>query len=193
MPDGQLVPCLLFVRIATLAQKATPQTVAALSVIRKENMSYSFDIKTSVDLYNELLRRVDEYNKDYMSSGSAVICAILCWHVVEWIYQEYSEQLTEHQTNREFQESVKSRCVSLSYMQDIANGSKHRGITRYKPTVKKTESHNGSFSNDFSKAFDISCLKMSLENNQVVYFDEEIEKSVNFIKLLLNNELNEKV
>jgi hypothetical protein len=162
-------------------------------VIRKDSMNYSFDIKTSIDLYNELLKRVEEYNNDCMSSGNAVICAILCWHVIEWIYQEYNEQLTQYKSNREFQDSVKAKCVSLSYMQDIANGSKHRGITKYTPTVKNTESHIGAFSNAFSKAFDISCLKLSLEDNQFVYFDEEIEKSVNFIQQLLNTELHANV
>lgn len=32
-------------------------------------MSYSFDIKSSVDLLNELSRRVEDYSNDQLSSG----------------------------------------------------------------------------------------------------------------------------
>lgn len=156
-------------------------------------MSYSFDIKTSIDLYYELIKKINEYNKNKISSGNAVICAILCWHIVEWIYQEYTDQLVAYDSKRKFQDEIKKQCPSLDYMQDIANGSKHRGITMYTPTVKTTESHNGAFSSGFSKGFDVPCLKMELEDKVVVYFDEEIEKSINFIQSLFKNELNENV
>ena len=77
-------------------------------------MSYSFNIKTSIDLHKELLTRLAEYDKDKMSSANAVICSILCWHVVEWIYQEYSEKLEKFKSNRKFQDHLKSECISLS-------------------------------------------------------------------------------
>ena len=150
-------------------------------------MNYSFDIKSSVDLLNELSRRVEDYNHNQLSSGNAVICAILCWHVVEWIYQEYGEQLTEFKNQKDFICHIKLQCNSLSYMQDVANGSKHRGITRYKPEIKSTEKHNGAFSSGFSNGFDISCLRMEIEGNQFVYFDEEIAKALFFLKGYFNN------
>ena len=157
-------------------------------------MSYSFDIKTSMDLFNELSKRVEEYNKNPMSSGNAVICAILCWHVVEWIYQEYREQLSAYNTNQKFQEFMKEECVSLCYMQDIANGSKHRGITRYTPIVKKTKKHNsgGAYSNAYSNAYSSSpCLQMELDEGQVVSFDEEIQKAKSFLDSFIKSNLNE--
>lgn len=152
-------------------------------------MSYSFDIKSSVDLLNELSRRVEDYNNDPISSGNAVVCAILCWHVVEWIYQEYGDRLTEFKNKKNFRDHIQSECNSLSYIQDVANGSKHRGITNYKPKVKSTEKHNGAFSSGFSKGFEISCLRMEIEENKFVYFDEEIVEAFSFLKGYLNNRL----
>ena len=124
-----------------------------------------------------------------MSSGNAVICAILSWHVIEWIYQEFSSLLAKYPGKGEFQKSIKQKCPSLSYMHDIANGSKHRGITRYTPAVRQTESHKGGFSLGFSKGFDVSCLKLELEIGQIVYFDEELDKFEAFIRKYFQSEL----
>jgi hypothetical protein len=145
-------------------------------------MSYSFDIKDSKDLFDEFCRRSEEYRRSPMSSGNAVICAILSWHIVEWIYQEFSSLQVKYPEKRDFQNFIRQSCPSLSYMQDIANGSKHRGITFYTPAVKQTESHKGAFSSGFSKGFDVSCLKLELERGQIVYFDEELDKVEAFIK-----------
>ncbi len=153
-------------------------------------MSYSFDIKNSKDLYFELCKTAEEYRNDQLSSGKAVICAILCWHTVEWIYQEFSSLLSQYPKKRDFQDFMKQSCPSLGYMQDIANGSKHCGITLYSPTVKNTERHEGEFSPGFSKSFDISCLKMDLGGGQIVYFDEELEKVQDFIKNYFQVTLN---
>lgn len=154
-------------------------------------MIHSFDIKNSKDLYQEFSRRVEEYKHNMMSSGNAVICAILCWHVIEWIEKEYKDIVPGFPNN--FRNHVKNQCHSFSYMQDITNGSKHKGITRYTPNVKNTEKHNGAFSSGFSKGFDVSCLKMELENGEVVYFDEEIAKAKEYIHNYFVITLNEKV
>ena len=152
-------------------------------------MSYAFDIKDSKDLYLEFSSRAVDYRNDKMSSGNAVICAILSWHIVEWIYQEHGESLKGFNTKREFQDYVKLECPSLSYMQDIANGSKHRGITMYTPAVKETQSHRGAFSSGFSRGFDVSCLRIELENKVFVYFDDELDKVDAFLKDLFHNTL----
>ena len=156
-------------------------------------MSYSFDIKSSQDLYLEFKTRTEDYRKDKMSSGNAVICAILSWHIIEWIYQEYDSTLTKFSTKRKFQDYVKRECPSLSYMQDIANGSKHRGITMYTPAVKETKSHKGAFSSGFSNGFDVSTLRIELENQVFVYFDDELDKADYFLAIFFRNVLNIKV
>lgn len=152
-------------------------------------MSYSFDIKSSADLFNEFRSRAGDYRKDPLSSGNAVICAILSWHVVEWVYQEYSTELTRFTKRRDFQDFVKTECHSLSYMQDIANGSKHRGITMYEPAVKDTKKHQGGFSKGCSKGFDVSSLRVVLDGGVFAYFDEELDKVEAYLVDLLANTL----
>ncbi|HDM8199184.1 TPA: hypothetical protein P0E36_005391 [Vibrio harveyi] len=156
-------------------------------------MSYSFDIKNSKDLFQEFSCLAEEYRKEPLSSGSAVICAIFSWHIVEWIYQEYPSLATTYPKKRDFQNFMKGSCPALGYMQDIANGSKHRGITMYQPVVKKTERHQGAFSSAFSKDFDVSSLKIELDGGVVAYFDEEVDKVEAYIKQFFSNTLKENV
>ena len=139
-------------------------------------MSYSFGIKNSIDLYREFKLRCDDYRKNTMSSGCAVICAILSWHIAEWLFNEHSKIKINHKDIFTFQKHMKTKCPSLLYMQDIANGNKHRGITRYEPIVKNTIINNGAFSSGLSNGFDIPKLKIEIENNVFIYFDEELEK-----------------
>ncbi|WP_136147992.1 hypothetical protein [Escherichia coli] len=153
-------------------------------------MGNSFEITPSIDLLNELSCRVDDYNNNNLSSGKAVVCSIFCWHLVEWIYHEYDDQLSEFKRLRDFQGYVKKAWVSVSFIQAVANGSKHRGINRYKPAVRSTERKNGAFSSGFSNDFDISHLVMEIEDGKFVYFQEEINKALSFLKSYLNGLTN---
>ncbi len=99
-------------------------------------------------------------------------------------------RLETFKKKREFQDYLKLECPSFAYMQDIANGSKHRGITMYTPAVKETQSYKGSFSSDFSKDFDISSLRIELEDNKFVYFDDELDKVDSFLVGFFRNSLN---
>ncbi|MCP4878176.1 MAG: hypothetical protein GY896_22200 [Gammaproteobacteria bacterium] len=155
-------------------------------------MSHSFNIKNSADLFSEFCLNVEEYRKDPMSSGKAVICAILAWHVVDWIFHEYRNVLVKFTSKTQFQNFVKKECPSLHYMQDIANGSKHRVFLKsYKPIVKDTEKHQGAFSSGFSGGFDVSSLRIYLGESSFVYFDEELEKVEAYITALFSNSLKQ--
>jgi DNA helicase IV len=88
---------------------------------------------------------------------------------------------------KEFTEHMKTQCPSLSYIQDIANGTKHGNISKYIPMVKTTAYHSGAFSSGFSTGFDIPSLRMVLDNNQVVYFDKEVINSMAFLDNYFNN------
>lgn len=145
-------------------------------------MPQSFDIKNSTDLFKEFRNRIDEYFKEPLSSGNAVICAMFAWHIADWIYQEFSSISSRYNKIKNFQADLKQNCSSLSYMQDIANGTKHKSITFYVPEVKSAEKHGGAFPSDFNKSFDIPRLKLTLQNGNIVYFDEEIVKVREFWK-----------
>lgn len=130
-----------------------------------------------------------------MSSGKAVACAIFAWHVVEWIYKDFPNMASNYKSKTDYQFAMKSICQSLQYIQDIANGSKHNGITMYAPSVKDTSRHDGGFLDSFSpesfsrESFDISGLKMTLDNGIEVFFDEEILKVRQFIQNYFVNTL----
>jgi hypothetical protein len=139
-------------------------------------VSYSFSIQNAVDLLRALNAAVDDYLTDPLSSRKAVICAMFSWHLVDWVHQEYPAVAAKFPKLTDYQLHLKSECKSLSYMQDITTGTKHRTITWYLPAVKKAEEHRGAFSNAFSKAFDVSCLQLTLTDGIFVYFDEEVTK-----------------
>jgi len=156
-------------------------------------VSYSFEIQDSRDLFLEFLRRYDEYQNDVMSSGNAVVCAILAWHVVDWIYEEFPSVTGSFKKKSDFQKASKAKCLSLEYIQDIANGTKHKGIDMYKPSVKNTDAKEGSFSEFFSgfshESFDKSGLRMTLDDGSEVYFDEEIFNIKEFLHNYFTNTL----
>jgi len=156
-------------------------------------VSYSFEIQDSRDLFLEFLRQYDEYQKDVMSSSNAVICAILAWHVIDWIYEEFPSVTESYKNKNNFQKALKAKCLSLKYIQDITNGTKHKGIGRYTPSVRDTDAKEGSFSASFSgflhEAFDKIGLRMTLDDGSEVYFDEEIFKVKEFLHGYFTNTL----
>jgi len=156
-------------------------------------VSFSFNIQNAIDLLRALNVAIDDYLTDPLSSGKAVICAIFSWHLVDWVYQEYQAVATPFPKLINYQRYLKSQCKSLSYMQDITNGTKHRTIAMYVPVVKKTEEHHGAFSNAFSKAFDVSCLQLTLTDGTFVYFDEEVIKVRDYWNTYFTDTLGERV
>ena len=156
--------------------------------------SYSFSIQNAVDLLRALNAAVDDYLADPLSSRKALECAMFSWHLVDWIWKEYPAVVTLFRKKDAYRLRLKSQCKSLSYMQDITNGTKHWEITRYQPVVKKTEERHGAFSDGFDrKVFDVSCLKITLEDGTVVYFDEEIIKVRDYWNTYFAEMLSERV
>ena len=150
----------------------------------------SFDIRTPVDFFQKLKEDYSEFTKDKTSSKLASDCAVKAWHLAEWIYKEYNASLcTQFPSFFSYQQNIKLKCPSLQYMQDISNGTKHFTITKYSPSVKNTELHKGAFSNAFSRAFDISVLVIELSNGTKLYFEDEIEKVIDYWESYFPTEL----
>ena len=157
-------------------------------------MSYSFGIQNTVDFYRALERHVDDYLKSPLSSEKAVVSAMFSWHLTDWIYNEYPSIASSFNKLGDYVRDLKSQCPSLAFMQDISNGTKHHSITKYVPSVRKTEEHHGAFSDAFQKtAFDVSCLKLTLADGSVVYFDEVITKVRDFWRNYFKNTLGASV
>lgn len=150
----------------------------------------SFDIKSSKDFLQKLIEDHEEFINNSTSSRIALNCAMTAWHLTEWIYHEYHELLkTEFSSLTAFQTKMKEKCPSLQIMHDLANGTKHFKLTRHKPSVSSTILHQGAFSSDFSRDFDISTLDITLNNGTKVYYEDEIDFCINYWNKYLNNEI----
>lgn len=149
----------------------------------------SFDIKSSKDFYKKLLDDYAEYKKDRVSSGKALNCAMVSWHLSEWIANEENPGATDREIKNRVNDFI-LKCPSLSIMKDIANGTKHFNITKYKPEVDKTHLHHGDFNQDFSRDFNISSLIITMKDGEKKYFEDEIETVVNFWKDYFNEHNN---
>lgn len=66
----------------------------------------------------------------------------------------------------------------MKIMRDIATGSKHRGAED--ADVAETRQHTGAFSDEFSRAFDISRLEVANTDGVTTYFDQVLEKVVRY-------------
>jgi len=136
-------------------------------------MNFSFDIKTSADLFVAFNDSVVECQSDLTSTSKAVFAAMLGWSLCDWVYNEFPVVSSKHPKKKDFQAFVKSQCAAMGYLQDIANGTKHRSITMYTPIVVSADKHGGAFSSDFSREFDVSRLKMTLVDGTTIFFDNE--------------------
>lgn len=139
----------------------------------------SFDIKDSKDLFQKLSEEYRLCKNDRLSTNKAINFACTAWDLAEWVAKEQDPELSSGKI-KEFKSDIKSKCPSLSIMQDICNGVKHRNISKYNPVVLKTEKHNGDFNDDFSRDFDISALFVIMGDGNKIFFEDEVEKVMDF-------------
>ena len=147
--------------------------------------NFSFNIKTSIDLFKVFKEDYSDFKSNDTDSRKAIHCALTAWHLVEWIRIEFHSQ----KGLIDFQNELKQKCPSLQIMQDISNGTKHTIITKYPSKIKNTSTQDGSFSNAFSSAFDISYLAIELNDGSMVSFKDEIENVIKFWTNYLKNDL----
>ncbi len=139
----------------------------------------SFDIKTPRDFYNKLIADFEDYKKSDNSSRIALNCAMTSWHLSDWIYHEFNMKKS-YPKLKDYQEHVKSICLSLQIMHDIANGSKHYKLEYHKPKTQNTERKTGTFDNTFDFTFDRTMLKIIMVDGSTLIFDRELNKTIVF-------------
>ncbi|WP_127137427.1 hypothetical protein [Flagellimonas oceanensis] len=139
----------------------------------------SFDIRNSNDFLEKLIADFEDYSNSDNSSRIALNCAMTSWHLTEWIYHEFGLE-EKFPKPKDFQKHIKGLCPSLQIMHDISNGSKHYKLDFHKPKIKSTERKEGVFDNTFDFTFDRTILKIVLPNNEVLIFDNELRKTIEF-------------
>ena len=63
---------------------------------------------------------------------SAIEASILAWHVHEWIWHQQHPGEESIQAFRKFQAEMIEKCSALAWVRDVADASKHRGLSRPK-------------------------------------------------------------
>lgn len=147
----------------------------------------SFEIKTSKDFLEKLIFEVSEYEKQLSSSIHALNAAMTAWHLIEWIYHEYDYHVAYPRIN-DFIQEIKQKYPKLQIMHDIANGTKHFQLNNHIPQVDETKLRKGSFSDDYSRDYDISRLQVVFQG-KTYEFINELESVRDFWIEYLNNEL----
>ena len=151
------------------------------STLPQVRATHSLGIASSLDLFHALQESIDDYLNDAeLSARKALSAAIFAWNLTDWVWREYYD--VAEVTRREFQETIKSDCPPLSYLEDIANGTKHLSIVDHTPcpSVKSTTLHEGSFSRAFSRAFDRSRFILTLADDAAVDFDTQLNDTSDY-------------
>ena len=155
---------------------------------------FAFDINNVHKFFINLQEDYEEYIKEDTSSKKALRVAMGSWHLNHWIYEEFKELIdSKFENNNNFQSYLRQECKEFSIMQKICNGSKHYVLQRNNDgndKIESTELHNGAFSDEFSRGFDISCLKIKLKDGTIIYFEDIAKKVMDFWSNFLDKELN---
>lgn len=143
----------------------------------------SFDIQTSEDFLRKLIEDYEEFKLNPLSSRIALNCAMTSWHLSEWIFYEYNQIFAAKFSNEKlYQAHIKQLCPSLQIMHDLTNGTKHYKLKSHKPIVSESNIHNGAFSREFSREFDVSYLYLLLNDGTKLAFEDEMESVMTFWK-----------
>jgi hypothetical protein len=150
----------------------------------KKMNNLTFEIKNSKDFLDKLKKDFKDYLDSNNYSRMAINCAMTSWHLTEWIYHEYNFNKKFKKNN--YQKHIKKLCPSLQIMHDISNGSKHYKLDWHKPLIEATERKEGPFDHTFDFTFEKTMLRIVLPNNEIVIYDEELKKTINFWENYLN-------
>ncbi len=161
-------------------------------------MSQIFEIKNHIDFLNEIL--LESY-KDYLkgeniiSSRHAIVCAMMAYHIREWIWQCDPEavkklllrlrKIREKQRNDDnfveckFNEFINKNCPEFILMHDICNHSKHFKIVP--KNVKDLCLREGSFGPGFKGSeYDTFDLVIITMNGHKLIFKDKIKQVISY-------------
>ena len=144
----------------------------------------SWDIATPEGLFNMLKEDFEDFKKDPLSSKKALHCILTGWHLIDWNFIVYeSENFKNLET---FRKSLYPKCPNLKIMHDITTRLKHFKVSTPKSNAKDSEVHMGSYSADYSLAYDVSCLKI-LHNDQWECIEPIINEVIIFWEKYFNH------
>lgn len=151
-------------------------------------MNNFFDKKTIEDYWSSVVIAADKYCADSLNEDLAFECAIKLWHMCDWYFKEHEKKLNYKQLS-ELQGAFCRLCPNLRVMRDLCNFMKHRSLEKTNnPVIRKASRHDGPFSSEFSREFDVSVLEIELEDGTKVYLDEAVEDVVTFWQIKIKTD-----
>ena len=121
----------------------------------------------------------ERFQNDDLNEDLARDCAIKAWQLCDHVFNALGST-SRFATLRGLQDHVKHTCPELAYLQDICTESKHGKISRYTPRISEARFHGGAFSHAFSRGFDISRLEIKLPGGQTIFFNDVVDRAVDF-------------
>ena len=148
-------------------------------------MTRSFGLDAASAL--EALKAASErFKNDDLNKDLARDCAIKAWQLCDHVFNALGST-SRFATLGSLQDHVKHTCPELAYLQDICTASKHGEISRYTPRIAEARFQGGAFSHAFSRDFDISCLEIELPGGQTIFFNDVVDRAVDFWSKFLDD------
>lgn len=138
----------------------------------------TFGRQSADDVLRVLREKAAAFEQDPLNAELANQCAIDAWSLCDWVFKEHGNRLGI-QKLRQLQARMTQQCPELAFFQDVANASKHGGISKYAPQLKEAKYHQGGFAREaFSSGFDVSALVLVGNDGSEIWFDHALNKVV---------------
>jgi hypothetical protein len=91
-----------------------------------------FGFTSAREYWAEVVLPAYECFKADPSRGKAIIASFPAWHVQDWIWHEQhpGEDIRNSKDHTQFQEKLFDDCPELTWIRDVADAGKHRGLGR---------------------------------------------------------------
>lgn len=140
-----------------------------------------FDINSAKDRLFILVSDYDKLVWDPLNVSLAEKCCVDAWHLADWHYDEVVKPKNS-QALEQYRSELFKECPEMKVLHDIANTIKHKELTRAKAKIQLGRKHEGPFSPDFSKDFDVSRLEVVYDDNKTIDIDDLVKIAIEYWK-----------
>lgn len=122
-----------------------------------------------------------DYLADPLNERKAEAFARTSHTLIEWVALRYAG--LGYGSKQNCLDDLYSRCPNLRALRDFSNRAKHwQDDSTY---LREQKRHNGAFSREFSRAFDISALLLVLKDGDEIYYEDVVKETMAFWEAFL--------
>jgi hypothetical protein len=102
-----------------------------------------FGFTSAREYWDEVALPAYEFFRANPGRGNAIIASFPAWHIHDWIWHEKhpGEDTSHNKDYIRFKDKLLDDCPELSWICDVANAGKHRGLGRSTPKVREVKSN----------------------------------------------------